>query len=63
MIKPKDKDIGRRVIYRPSHGDPTTGIISSFSDKFVFVRYSEGDTAAATKRKDLEWDEVNGQGK
>jgi hypothetical protein len=51
-------DIGRRVIYRESVDHPgrkvETGVISSFTPQYVFVRY-RGVTSAATRREDLEW--------
>jgi hypothetical protein len=51
-------DIGRRVIYREPIDHPgrktEIGVISSFNEHYVFVRY-RGITSAATRRDDLEW--------
>ncbi len=61
MINPVDKDIGRRVIYRPSH-DPysnESGIITSFSDNLVFVRYGADTWSKGTYRRDLHWSEFD----
>lgn len=56
MINPSAEDIGREAIYTNNYGGPfEIGIISSITDKYVFVRYHSGDTAAATKREDLIW--------
>ena len=60
MINPTEYDIGRKVIYKPMHADDfeppdcEEGIITSFNDRFVFVRY-HGITSAGTRRKDLFW--------
>ena len=52
MIKPTDADVGRHVIYTP-YGDYENkkieeGVITSYNDKVVFVRYGRGSTSAAT---------------
>ena len=54
MIDPTAEDIGRKVVYTKGPSIEV-GTIKSFSDAWVFVRYHEGDTAAATSRKDLDW--------
>lgn len=55
MINPQPGEEGRGVLYY-SHGAlPELGRISSWTDKYVFVRYHLGDTAAATLREDLKW--------
>lgn len=54
MINPQPGDEGRWVTYTPSAGHREAGIISSWNDRVVFVRYHKGDTAA-TERRDLEW--------
>ena len=54
MINPKPGDEGRWVTYIPSVGPREAGLISSWNDHYVFVRYHTGDTAA-TDRRDLEW--------
>jgi len=59
MIEPKEKDIGRKVIYNAGHpgAEDEYGRITSFNDGVVFVRYNpHGDTSQATSREDLRWD-------
>lgn len=61
VINPTPKDIGRGVIYQARHrGAPLeVGVITSFNDHFVFVRYSHQHPTAngqATKRSDLTWE-------
>ena len=57
-LKEAAENIGHKVVYTPYPGCPTTileeGVISSVNDEYVFVRYSLGDTAAATNPEDLE---------
>ena len=55
MINPTENDIGRKVIYCGYAGEREDGIVTSFNDAFVFVRYGSGTTSAATKREQLEW--------
>lgn len=57
-----EEDVGRRVRYVPMHADGDVthedcedGKISGWNDKFVFVRYHQGDTSAATLPEDLRW--------
>ena len=54
-----EADKGRRVCYRPEHFNPAAGelgVISSWNNAFVFVRYGSSTRAAATDPKDLEWE-------
>lgn len=57
MIDPSDSDKGRYVIYGRLNPYRTAelGVVSSWNEISVFVRYSSGDTAAATDYDDLEW--------
>lgn len=55
MIDPKPGDEGKWVTYISSHNFREAGIISSWNDRVVFVRYHAGDTSAATTREDLIW--------
>ena len=55
MIHPTQADIGRGVVYIPAVGPGDSGTITSFNERFVFVRYN-GVTSAATRREDLVWD-------
>jgi len=50
-----NNDIGRKVIYRHKHGVDLLeeGIITSYNDKFVFVKYGADSFSKATKASDL----------
>lgn len=53
MINPDQKDIGGKVQYKDEFG-----VITSFTDSFVYVRYEKQHPSAngqATKREDLTW--------
>lgn len=57
-IQPSQSDIGRSVIYRGHAGEMEEGIITSFNDKYVFVRYRRQHPTApgqATSAEQLEW--------
>lgn len=55
-IDPKRTDVGRRVLYCPYVGAaPEPGVITSFNDAYVFVRYDGDAFSKATDRADLEW--------
>jgi hypothetical protein len=53
MINPTKADIGRNVVYQPRM---QVGVITTFTEQYVFVKYGSGSTSAATKREDLEWE-------
>jgi hypothetical protein len=58
MIEPTTSDIGRGVIYtgnRYPGGKLEEGVITSFNDYAVFVRYGADKGSKATSRADLEW--------
>ncbi len=55
MITPKEKDIGRNVTYIPEYNGKEFGIITSFNDVNVFVRYGSDTYSKATRREDLRW--------
>jgi hypothetical protein len=61
MINPTKADIGRKVIYRSALSPdylparPEEGVITSFNDKYVFVRYGASLTSQATDPRDLTW--------
>ena len=65
MIKPTKDDIGRSVIYIPNCDsyfsltietqDEEIGVITSFNDAVVFVRFGSEKQAKAIYRKDLFW--------
>lgn len=47
--------VGRSVLYTDRLGKISEGVISSWNDKLIFVRYTSGDTAAGTRPEDLTW--------
>lgn len=63
MIDPTADDVGRPVAYQKvwidSHGHChlkiEDGVITSFNDSFVFVRYGNDKNSKATLRQDLKW--------
>ncbi len=58
MIEPKEADIGRAVTYTGNTylgGKPEYGVITSFNDSAVFVRYDGKQQSQATSREDLKW--------
>jgi hypothetical protein len=59
MIHPTEADIGRSVTYRGRRkgppAKPEEGVITSFNESFVFVRYGDWKASRATRREDLEW--------
>ena len=54
IIKVTDKDIGRKVIYDPGY-KIEEGIITSFNDTYVFVRYGSDTNSKATYYRDLRY--------
>ena len=56
VINPKPTDIGRKVVYREPDGwKVEEGVISSFNDTCVFVRYGADTGSRATRREGLDW--------
>lgn len=58
MIQPTEADIGRGVIYtgnRYPGGEFESGVITSFNDVTVFVRYDGDRHSKGTSRADLIW--------
>jgi hypothetical protein len=54
----KDSDIGRAVVYNGNRypgGKLEEGVITSFNDYCVFVRYGADKGSKATSREDLEF--------
>lgn len=39
LSKLADRDIGRKVIFTYLHGESCEGVLTSWNDKFVFVRF------------------------
>lgn len=52
MIDLKPEDVGRKVVYTDNRGE---GVIASFNDHFVFVRYGADVGSKGTRRENLEW--------
>jgi hypothetical protein len=65
MIEPTENDIGRAVVYtgnRYPGGKLEEGVITSFNDYRVFVRYGADFHSKATSRPDLDWVRPNTSG-
>ena len=65
MIKPTQDDIGREVVYTGNTypgGMLEYGVITSFNEVTVFVRYDGKRNAQATSPSDLEWSLRNKEG-
>lgn len=60
MINPKEEDIGRTVIYQSRHwaanNSIETGVITSFNEHVVFVKYGSDKQSKATLRWDLNYE-------
>jgi hypothetical protein len=55
-IDPQPGDEGRLVVYHPAGGEREAGVITSWNDTCVFVRYGRlRSTSKATPRDRLEW--------
>jgi hypothetical protein len=55
MLDPQEGDIGRKVLYRTSHGDIEEGVLVAFNSAYVFVRYGSDVGSKATRYEDCEW--------
>jgi hypothetical protein len=56
MIEVTEKDIGRKVVYTSRGGETKEeGVITSFNDSYIFVRYGNKCNSQATHRRDLEF--------
>lgn len=58
MIRPTENDKGRAVIYtgnRYPGGKTEEGVITSFNEATVFVRYGAEKHSKGTSPADLEW--------
>jgi hypothetical protein len=58
MIEPSNSDIGSKVVYtgnRYPGGKLEEGVITSFNERWVLVRYGHDAYSKATSREDLEW--------
>lgn len=57
MINPTTDDVGRKVVYRARHpnAELEEGVITSFNETCVFVRYGADVHSKGTDRRDLEW--------
>ena len=55
MIKPElltEEDIGRKVVYERKHCPVEEGVLSSWNDKYVFVRF-KGPNGEACEPQDI----------
>jgi len=58
VIEPTETDIGRKVVYTGNSypgGKREEGVITSFNQDSIFVRYGGDVGSKATDRRDLEW--------
>ncbi len=57
MILPDQTDVGRKVVYSPRGviGRQEEGVITSYNDHCVFVRYGSDTGSKGTAREDLDW--------
>lgn len=46
-------DVGRAVVYRPAVGAAEDGVIVSWNERYVFVRYGVQNSSKATDPRDL----------
>ena len=53
-IRVTENDVGRTVVYKPER-EKEEGVITSYNDSYVFVRYKTSSTSQATSREDLEY--------
>ena len=51
----RPEDIGRMVIYNPMPAHLEEGVITSFNEHVVFVRYGSSYGSKATSYEDLRW--------
>ena len=62
MIKPKQSDIGRKVIYLVHcNAKAEEGVITRFNEKYVFVRFGKEEESAVTTQDQLEWKDARSQ--
>ena len=55
-INPTAGDIGRQVVYRTAPNyEAEEGVITSFNDHYIFVRYGAEANSKATSWEDLDW--------
>ena len=55
-INPTQRDVGRNVVYRTAPNyEAEEGVITSFNDQCVFVRYGSAANSQATSREALDW--------
>lgn len=49
------EDIGRKVLYKPSHGPIEEGVLVGFNSSYVFVRFGAGVNSKACHPESLEF--------
>lgn len=56
-INPTPADVGRAVLYTAAHpgAAPEEGVITSYNEHTVFVRYGADKHSKGTDRRDLQW--------
>ena len=55
IAKLKPSDVGRGVVYVPPHDARQDGVVSSWNERWIFVRYRGQESAQATDPADLQW--------
>jgi hypothetical protein len=50
-----DSDRGRAVVFTPRVGPHEDGVITSWNDKYIFVRYDGDKTSKATNPSNLDF--------
>jgi len=55
MVEPGFEDLGKEIVLNFSYETNNKGIITSYNDKFVFVRMYGADEPRGFKRKFLSW--------
>lgn len=48
-------DVGAGVVYVPKFGKREDGVITSWNDTYIFVRFRGSETPKACDPRDLEW--------
>jgi hypothetical protein len=54
ITKLTSADVGKVVVYVPRFGPSEHGVISTWNEKYIFVRYG-GTGSMATRPEDLWW--------
>lgn len=50
-------DIGKKVIYKEGEYNEEKGVITSYNNEYIFVKYGNDIQSKSTRIKDLTWDD------